>query len=105
MQRLQSYHWPGNIRELKNVIERAIILSGESAQIGPEHLAFSLPTGEQENSIRLTFNIEPSLADVESHYLALMLDRYAGHRGKVAEIMGISERNVYRLIKRYGLTG
>ena len=105
MQRLQSYHWPGNIRELKNVIERAIILSGETAQIEPEHLAFSLPTGEQNNSIHLIFNVEPSLADVESHYLAFMLDRYAGHRGKVAEIMGISERNVYRLIKRYGLTG
>ena len=105
MQKLQSYQWPGNIRELKNVIERAIILSGESPLIEPEHLAFSLPTDEHENVIRLTFSTEPSLADVESHYLALMLDRYAGHRAKVAEIMGISERNVYRLIKRYGLAG
>ena len=101
MQQLQAYPWPGNIRELKNIIERAIILSGESPQIGPEHLAFAQPTQAQEHRINLYFDSEPTLGEVEQHYLALMLERYQGHRGKVAETMGISERNVYRLIKRY----
>ncbi len=114
---LSAYDWPGNIRELKNVVERAIILSGERPQIDVEHLAISailtpqapsapLTVPERSNSpalVGLDLAREPSLEDVKREYLRHLLERYAGHRGKVARILGISERNTYRLISKFGL--
>ncbi|HRE54006.1 MAG TPA: sigma-54 dependent transcriptional regulator [Candidatus Competibacter sp.] len=102
MKQLLAYDWPGNVRELRNIIERAIILSGNSHEIRPEHLAFgavqSLPT---ETS--LSFDHDPSLEEIERQYLEKMLEKHSGHRAFVAKILGISERNLYRLINKYGL--
>jgi len=106
--RLEGYDWPGNIRELKNVVERAIILSGESAAIGVEHLAIaaapamgvSLPALA---SVPVDLTVEPSLEEVKRQYLKLLLDRYDGHLGQVARVLGISERNTYRLISKFDL--
>jgi two-component system response regulator AtoC len=108
LRHLANYHWPGNIRELKNVIERALILSGESAWIGVEHLAFSTAFGKKSPPPRpsagfsLNFEREPSLQEIEGHYLKVLLDKYQGHRASVAKTLGISERNTYRLLKKHG---
>jgi transcriptional regulator with PAS, ATPase and Fis domain len=103
LKRLMAYDWPGNVRELKNVVERAVILSTDSPEIRPEHLTFSSIRAESKNTCALNFDHEPSLSEIERHYLQLMLGKYAGHRARVAEVLGVSERNVYRLIKKYGL--
>lgn len=112
LDKLLAYDWPGNIRELKNMVERAIILSGDSPWILPEHITLA---PEQESQavanasfvndavINFSFDHEPTLEELEHHYLRLLLDRFNGHRGKVARAMGISERNVYRLLKKYSL--
>lgn len=113
LDRLRAYSWPGNIRELKNVVERAIILSGNSMMIEEHHLALpgevgaarssrqaSLPTA---NGFFLPLGQEPSLEDVKKAYLVDLLERYAGHRARVARTLGISERNTYRLIQKFGL--
>ncbi|PIE00106.1 MAG: Fis family transcriptional regulator [Thiothrix nivea] len=104
--KLMSYEWPGNIRELKNMVERAIILSGDSDQILPEH--FTLPDQlKQEKSavsgqgVQLSFDNMPTLDELEKHYLAVLLEKLDGHRGKIARALGVSERNVYRLLKKY----
>jgi DNA-binding NtrC family response regulator len=104
MRRLTAYDWPGNVRELRNVIERAIILSRDRPEIMSEHLAFfgsEMPVPE-DNSYP-PFEEEMSMAELEKHYLTHLLNKHAGHRGKVAQIMQISERNIYRLIKKYEL--
>ncbi|MBL3528865.1 MAG: sigma-54-dependent Fis family transcriptional regulator [gamma proteobacterium endosymbiont of Lamellibrachia anaximandri] len=100
---LISYDWPGNIRELKNMVERAIILSGDRPKIRPEHFAFSQSDRGQKSKVRLSFDHDPSLEELEAQYLACQLEKFSGRRAKVADIMGISERSVYRMIKRYDL--
>lgn len=99
---LVSHDWPGNVRELKNAIERAVILARPGARINAEHLAFIYPSNGI--GVSLTFNHEPKMDEVEREYLRLVMTKYAGNRQKTAMAMGISERNVYRLIERYGLS-
>ena len=101
--RLVAYDWPGNIRELKNVIERAIILSRDKPLIGPEHLAFGSANQRAANVVSLSFDHDPTLDELESEYLALQLKKYSGRRAEVANTLGISERSIYRMIKRFGL--
>lgn len=104
MRELVAYDWPGNVRELKNVVERAIILSRNLPEIRIQHLAFCNSKPENNRfGTHLDFNSEPSLEQLEKHYLQTLLEKYAGHRGKVAGIMGISQRNIYRLIQKHGL--
>jgi DNA-binding NtrC family response regulator len=102
IRRLVSYDWPGNVRELRNVIERAIILSRDTNTIRPEHLAF----GASASTARVTvsFDRDPTLEELQAEYLKMQLRKFSGHRAKVAEVLNVSERNVYRLIQRYGLT-
>ncbi len=103
VRRLTAYDWPGNVRELKNVVERAIILSRESDIIRPEHLAFGASANRTSTKVSVSFDHEPTLEEVQAEYLRLQLSKQSGHRAKVAEVLGISERNIYRMIRRYGL--
>ncbi len=99
MKELVAYDWPGNIRGLKNIIERAIILSGKT--IAPEHLGFHQASNSM--GIQLNYETEPTLADIEKDYMVKLLKKYSGHRAKIAKVLGVSERNTYRLLKKYDL--
>ncbi len=104
LRRLVAYEWPGNVRELRNVMERAIILSRDKREITVADLAFCIPGATARTSgTELCFDSEPSLEEIEKIYLEKLLEKYSGHRGKVSQIMGISERSVYRMIQKYGL--
>ncbi|MGB5278990.1 MAG: sigma-54 dependent transcriptional regulator [Gammaproteobacteria bacterium] len=103
MRLLMAYDWPGNIRELKNVIERALILSRQTRKIRPEHLAPILNSTESPGSLTLTFDHEPSLAEIEEKYLQMLLTKYSGHRLLIAKRLGVSERNIYRMIDKHRL--
>jgi DNA-binding NtrC family response regulator len=105
VRQLTAYDWPGNVRELKNVVERSIILSRDKPKIRPEHLAFGASGTKKSAKIDLRFDHDPTLDEVEAAYLKIQLKKFSGRRAKVAEVLDISERNVYRLIKRYGLAG
>ncbi|HMV05741.1 MAG TPA: sigma-54 dependent transcriptional regulator [Accumulibacter sp.] len=97
---LSAYDWPGNVRELRNAIERAVILARPGTQVRAEHLAF-IPR-EQTGEVVLRFEHEPTLDEIEREYLREVMVRYGGHRLKVATVLGISERHVYRLLERHG---
>jgi DNA-binding NtrC family response regulator len=103
VRRLTSYDWPGNVRELKNVVERAIILSRDSNTIRPEHLAFGSGAAKGNVRINVSFDHDPTMEELQAEYLRLQLSKYSGHRAKVAEVLAVSERNIYRLIRRYRL--
>ena len=103
MRALMAYDWPGNVRELKNAIERAIILARQTRKIGPEHLAPTFTDADALSSVTLTFDHEPSLAEVEGKYLGMLLTKYSGHRLLIARKLGVSERNIYRLIDKHQL--
>jgi len=96
---LMNYDWPGNVRELRNVIDRAIIMSGNKLKINPEHLG--LPGNEVAQSstgVTLAFDYEPTIAEIEQRYLEILLVRHVEHRAKIAQVMGIGERTLYRLL-------
>jgi DNA-binding NtrC family response regulator len=101
MKVLIRHNWPGNVRELKNAMERAVILARPGREIRAEHLAF-IPKGDAK-SVVLRFPHEPTFEEVEREYLAQVLERHSANRQKSAAVLGISERNIYRLIEKYGL--
>lgn len=95
MESLIKYSWPGNIRELQNVIERAIILAEEeliSVRDLPANLLDSLE-GQSMGSLK----------DLERDAIVQALRLHGGHRVRAAKTLGISERNLYRKIREYDL--
>lgn len=101
MRALVTYDWPGNIRELRNIIERAVILSGDSREIDAHHLSFG--RSAHRHGYATSFDTDPSLEEIEKDYLNYLLQKHSGQRLKVAQVMGISERSIYRLIDKYEL--
>ncbi len=97
MRVLEAYAWPGNARELQNVIERALILCDGDVVL-PEHL----PIGMRHPSARAVIENggpRPTLAEAERSYIREILTECNGHRHKAAQVLGISERNLYRKLK------
>jgi len=97
MRVLEAYAWPGNARELQNVIERALILCDGDVVL-PEHLPIGMRVAQPRTSGR-DGTSRPTLADAEREYIRQVLQECNGHRHKAAEILGISERNLYRKLK------
>jgi two-component system, NtrC family, response regulator PilR len=104
---LERYHWPGNIRELENVIERAIVLgSGEqiAADSLPAHLTRPTERGEFPVDIPAGgVDLEGLLATVESRYIRLALDRAEGLQVRAAELLRLSFRQFRYKIQKHGL--
>ena len=97
---LVGYDWPGNVRELRNVIERAIIFSRDEGIIHPSHLGFSNDQRSKECTVNLSFDHEPTLEEIKDDYIAKIVKKYNGNRLKIAMALGVSERNLYRLLKK-----
>ena len=76
-------------------------MSGQGRQIRREHFAITRNGSDLAHKTTLMFDHEPTLKEIEGSYLRLLLDRYAGHRARVAQALGVSERNTYRLIQKY----
>jgi DNA-binding NtrC family response regulator len=95
---LLRYSWPGNIRELRNVLERAILL-GASARIEPEDLQFDHGLAElgAAGASGLT------LAEVERRHIELVLAEENGHVERAARRLGIPRSSLYHKIKQFGL--
>ncbi len=100
---LVAYNWPGNVRELRNTMERAIILSGAEPVIQPRHLGLTTAESGNASAIRMNFDREPTLEDLKERYVRMLHTKYSGHRAKIAGALGVSERNLYRLLQRFGL--
>ena len=86
---------------MRNLVERAVILAGRDGRIRAEH--FGPLVVRRSDSVVLAFDHEPSLGEIEKDYLRRTLLRHGGNRAKAAVVLGISERNIYRLIKQYEL--
>ncbi len=97
MEMLRAYAWPGNARELRNVIERALILS-EGGAISRRHLPTNLAATSED---RAGDADEPplSLQEVERRYIHDLLQRFDGNRARAAAALGISERTLYRKLR------
>ncbi len=97
MQCLMAYEWPGNIRELQNVIERGIILA-ENGVITQKALPRELTEAREDKSCQAPF---APLAEVEKAHIFRVLEYAQGCRSKAAELLGIGRKTLYRKLKSY----
>jgi len=99
MQILSRYPFPGNVRELENIVERAVALS-EEAQLSVS----DLPSDLQELSISsLEKNRRPSLEEMEKAYIQEVLIETDYKKGAAAEILGLPRTTLWRKMKQFGL--
>jgi DNA-binding NtrC family response regulator len=102
---LRDYAWPGNIRELKNVVKRAVLLSG-SHEITPEHISF-LRTNSPDETLQspsVKTGAGMSLAEVEKNAIVQVLEMTGGNKTKAASILQIDYTTLLRKIKMYGIS-
>ena len=109
-QQLLAYDWPGNIRELQNVLERAMLLA-EQDVIGAEHLPAQVqPAGARPSGGELVStesiasnDVLRSLEAVEREYVTRVLAATRGNREEASRILGISRRTLLRMAQRWNL--
>jgi DNA-binding NtrC family response regulator len=107
---LRAYDFPGNVRELKNALEHAVILV-ERENIGPEHLPRALAIESAPGSAKAQPERPRSLAEMreiwlaplEREYLRDLLGRTFGNVRDAAEMAGVNHVTLYRLLKKRGL--
>ena len=104
-----AYDWPGNIRELKNSLERAVVLS-RGKGITPEsfgHHRLSRENGgiddHKADTDTCSYPMNWPLEQVERSHIQRVLSHFKGHRRLTAESLGISERDLYYKIKKLSL--
>jgi DNA-binding NtrC family response regulator len=96
---LQAYDYPGNARELANIVERAVIVANGKSVDEPE-----LPAGLKAAVSAQQRKDQPlSLAQLEAAYISEMLAATGGNKTECARILGISRKNLYEKIARYHL--
>jgi DNA-binding NtrC family response regulator len=94
---LKAYDYPGNARELANVIERAVIVAtGKRVEDEDLPAGLSAAVSAQERKAK-----PQSLAELEADYIAEMLVATEGNKAECARILGISRKNLYEKIARY----
>ena len=105
--RLRAYHWPGNIRELENAMERAVLLCEPEGVIRASNLPLwvqNLPEPSQdESSCQASGNLQEKLDKLEKEIIAQALSETGGNGSKAAEKLGISERIMGLRMKKYAL--
>ena len=98
MRRIRSYPWRGNIRELRNTIERAVILA-QTNQIGEEFLPDASYDGE---AVEATVGANVTLDELEAAHIRQILQR-ASNLDSAAKTLGIDPATLYRKRKRMQL--
>jgi two-component system NtrC family response regulator len=94
LQLMQHYSWNGNIRELRNVIERAVILT-DGNNILPEHLPYEIQKQNDRSTDSLT------LSSVEKKHIEKVLQHTKGNKTRAAEYLGIGLTTLYRKMEEY----
>ena len=120
LDKLRAYQWPGNVRQLRNCLERAILLSNEGIitanELPPEvarvngsmpfvQMQTSPAPGVSASSEMTGGSNTGSLRDVEKQQIISALEQTGWHRGKAAEMLGISPSTLYRRLRDYNLEG
>jgi len=94
---LKNYSWPGNIRQLRNVIERVVALS-QSDRIGPDDLPFRNTDQEIFQSLGTKGEII-SLEELEKRYIQKVMEQVGGNQKQAAALLGISQTTLWRKLK------
>jgi DNA-binding NtrC family response regulator len=110
MRRLMAYHWPGNVRQLENTLERAAALGGGGSEIGVGVIvsemesaggpALTAPIALPEDGI----DLDALVAQVESELIHRSLERTGGNKGQAARLLGLKRTTLVEKLKRLNRT-
>ena len=107
MELLCAYSWPGNIRELENAIEQAVVLSNQPV-LTPDNLPLavrdnvtSVPIHDLPPQGHFLFSDTPTLEEVKKRYVLHVLSRNQGNVSRTARVLNIDRRSLYRMLARY----
>lgn len=100
VKKLQAYAWPGNIRELRHAVERAVILGDHQHLAINDFILSSSGSSENLDEVGLnTYNLE----ELERWAVRKSLTKHAGNISKAAEELGLTRATLYRRMEKYGL--
>ncbi|MFL0269270.1 sigma-54-dependent transcriptional regulator [Candidatus Clostridium radicumherbarum] len=103
LSKLMAYNWPGNIRELQNIIERCVVITPKST-IGVEDLPLNISRFQElKEADEEISKLEEALDDTEKEVILKALKESSGNRTKASEILGISRRSLHRKILKYNI--
>jgi DNA-binding NtrC family response regulator len=100
---LMEYDYPGNVRELKNIVERISVLAPEPV-IEPWHLPADLAGSPEEVSDQSLLNLSAAVAAAERNCILKALRNTGGKRAQAAELLGISRKNLWEKLKHHNLS-
>ena len=101
MSAIVHYGWPGNIRELRNVLERALIMAPDADVMLPAHLPTEIFTAVATGA---GSDFELTLAEVEKRHILRVLAHQNDNRSRAARALGISRATLYEKLHKYGLS-
>ena len=112
---MSAFEWTGNVRQLRNCLERAILLS-DNDMITPADLPPEIAYRTEKPSVSVSYGVpqsssvgsfqnatSTSLRDVERQQIIGALEKTGWHRGHTAELLGISPSTLYRRLREYDL--
>ena len=102
LEKLKSYHWPGNIRELAHTVEQAVIFS-ENESINDNDLQLSVSKEIQFNKVESLSSASYNLEEMEQQAIVQLLKKHQGNVTKVAKELGIGRTTLYRKMDKYGI--
>ncbi len=94
---LNNHHWKGNIRELKNIIERAVILANDEV-IGADLLPYEFDNNANDSAGSM------DMATVEKQHIVRVLNHARGNKTETARLLGIGLTTLYRKIEEYNIS-
>ncbi len=101
IEKLMAMRWEGNVRELENAIERAVVLA--SASLIDTQDIDSPEVKDADQFFRRSSDDWPTVAQLEERYVRGVLEKTAGRKDKAAQILGINRRTLYRKEREYGM--
>ncbi|HPE42687.1 MAG TPA: sigma-54 dependent transcriptional regulator [Bacteroidales bacterium] len=99
LKRLQTHHWPGNIRELQHAVERAVIM-GENQVLEPHDFFLSENEDKQENEV---MPVNMNLEETEKMLIRKVVDKHGGNISRAAKELGLTRASLYRRMEKYDL--
>ena len=102
MDKLNHYHYPGNVRELQYSIERAVIMS-DSNKLRAEDILFSPIENVDTTSEMPTGPLSHNLEELEKKAIQSVIDRYQGNISKAAKELGLTRATLYRRLEKYDI--
>jgi DNA-binding NtrC family response regulator len=105
LEQLKNYFWPGNIRQLENVIEQAVVLSNQSILTLddlPREVREGLPPSHDvAEDGQLMFSDMPSLEEIKKRYALYVMNRVRGNISRAAKVLDVDRRSLYRMLARW----